>query len=53
MELDLLPAAIVLTKAGAELVPVAEVEGVLVARADGAEIDLVNVVVVVGLPAAA
>lgn len=46
---ELLPAAVVLTEGGRELVPVAEVDGVLVDRRDGAPVDLPSVVVVVGL----
>lgn len=46
---ELLPAAVVLTDEGRDLVPVVEVDGVLVDRRDGAPVDLPSVVVVVGL----
>ena len=46
-----LPLALVTVEGGgAEVIPVTEVDGVLVDRRTGVEIDLVSLVVVVGLP---
>lgn len=47
---ELLPVALVTTEEGVKLVLVDEVDGALVERESGAELDLVSVVVVVGLP---
>ena len=50
VEETLLPAAVVTVDGGVDVVPVREDrEGVLRSRLDGSEIDLVDVVVVVGL----
>ena len=50
VEETLLPAAVVTVDGGVDVVPVFEDrEGVLRSRRDGSEIDLVDVVVVVGL----
>ena len=50
VETDLPLALVTVDGVGAEVVPVTEVDGVLVDRRTGEEIDLVSLVVVVGLP---
>ena len=50
VETDLPLALLTVDGGGAEVVPVTEVDGVLVDRRTGEEIDLVSLVVVVGLP---
>ena len=50
MDIDLPLALLTVEGGGAEVIPVTEVDGVLVDRRTGAEIDLVSLVVVVGLP---
>ena len=50
METDLPLALLTAEGGGAEVIPVIEVDGVLVDRRTGEEIDLVSLVVVVGLP---
>lgn len=50
MEEDLPLALVTVEPSGAEVIPVVEVDGVLVDRRDGSPVDLVSLVVVVGLP---
>ena len=50
MDIDLPLALVTVEGGGAEVIPVTEVDGVLVDRRTGEEIDLVSLVVVVGLP---
>ncbi len=50
MEVDLPLALVTVEPSGAEVIPVDEVDGVLVDRRSGVPVDLVSVVVVVGLP---
>lgn len=47
---ELLPIAVLTSEGGAEVVLVEERGGVLYDRANGAELDLVSLVVVLGLP---
>lgn len=47
---ELLPIAVLTSEGGVDVVLVEEVDGVLYDRASGAELDLVSLVVVLGLP---